>query len=144
MTLEQNKKMSEAISLYEENKNPHDVEMFKDLMLSIREFINLAKCIEKNSKDHGIILYYIAHINYKLGNYDKAYHLGNKARNLLNINLSTSECFRKLSREELRKRSSPWVFTDIPKEDIPSQLTIPAETEYSASSISNMTRRCLA
>lgn len=112
------------MSLYEENRNPHNVEMFKGLMLSIRKFIDLAECIEKNSEDYGTILYYIAQINYKFGNNDKAYHLGNKAKDLLNVNLRASECFRKLTREELRKRSSPWVVTEIPKDDIPSQLTL--------------------
>ena len=126
MTDEQKKTLSNAIKLFEENKNPYKADKFKGLMQSIKLFIELAKMISKDDPAYGGVLYYIASINYKFGNHDLAYHIGSKAKELLRVNKLPNDCFDPIDISEIGKKSinSGWVSTYREKKDIPSQLTL--------------------
>lgn len=104
-------KLTEAISIYELNRNIFCADMYKELMKSLKLFIEVYPYIDESSRLKGVVLFFIAHINYKFANYDKAYRLAIKAKELLQVNQSASDCFE--DTPEYKE-----------KQDVPSQLTL--------------------
>lgn len=125
------KNFSGAVDLFNNNKNAYTKDMFKNLLTSLRLFIDIYPNIDYSSETKGKALYYIAHLNYKFGNYDRAYHLAIRAKDMLKINITNyKKCFERIPLDEIvvpkniKSGQSFWATTERPKQDIPSQLTL--------------------